>query len=387
MSRVVKSNKGEHTVKKYGARIFAMAVYMLLGVAGGVGAAQLMDMVRGEPFSLWTYLAAVALALVAFYAGWFLQVVIHEAGHLVGGLWSGYRFGSFRVGSLMWIRKDGGLRLRRLSLAGTAGQCLMCPPDLVDGKIPVVLYNLGGSLANLASLPLCALGCVLCRDLPFAKFFFLMTGGFGLATALTNGIPLRLGALNNDGRNALDLGKSPEAMKAFWVQMKVAEQSAQGRRLKDMPEEWFAMPEERELGNGLVAVQAVFRENRLMDEGRFGEAAALTDYLLERETGIIGIHKNLLICDRTFCELIGGRDPQVLERFSGAEMRKFRKQMGSFLTVLRTEYAWALLQERDEKKAAKWKMAFEKRTKTYPYPADLESERALMALCEKVTVS
>ena len=56
---------------------------------------------------------------------------------------------SFRVFNLMWIREGGRIRLRRMSIAGTGGQCLMGPPDLKDGKMPVMLYNFGGAIFNL----------------------------------------------------------------------------------------------------------------------------------------------------------------------------------------------------------------------------------------------
>ena len=89
------------------------------------------------------------LLFVGMYAAMFVQIIIHEAGHLVFGLVSGYRFSSFRILSFTLLKANGKLKLRRMKVLGTAGQCLMLPPDFVDGKIPVVLYNMGGSLMNL----------------------------------------------------------------------------------------------------------------------------------------------------------------------------------------------------------------------------------------------
>ena len=91
------------------------------------------------------------MLLVSIYIALFLQIIIHEAGHLIFGLMSGYRFCSFRVFSFIWMKENGKIKLKRLSLVGTAGQCLMAPPDLVNGKIPIVLYHLGGVTMNLIS--------------------------------------------------------------------------------------------------------------------------------------------------------------------------------------------------------------------------------------------
>ena len=42
-------------------------------------------------------LGVMLFSLFSAFAGGFLQIVIHEAGHLVTGLLSGYKFVSFRI--------------------------------------------------------------------------------------------------------------------------------------------------------------------------------------------------------------------------------------------------------------------------------------------------
>ena len=39
--------------------------------------------------------------LIVLVVSYFLHIIIHESGHLLFGLFSGYQFVSFRVGSLM----------------------------------------------------------------------------------------------------------------------------------------------------------------------------------------------------------------------------------------------------------------------------------------------
>ena len=57
--------------------------------------------------------------------------------------------------------------------------------------------------------------------------------------------------------------------------------------------------------------------------------------------------------------------------------------MKNFPSVLRTEYAYALLCEKDTVKADKVKNQFEKCAKTYPYQNDVQSERELMEIVKK----
>lgn len=57
----------------------------------------------------------------------FIQIIIHEAGHLVFGLLSGYEFVSFRIGSITLAKYDNKYCFKRFHIAGTGGQCLMMP--------------------------------------------------------------------------------------------------------------------------------------------------------------------------------------------------------------------------------------------------------------------
>ena len=323
------------------------------------------------------------LLLVGIYLILYLHIIIHEAGHLVFGLLTGYRFSSFRIGSFMLVKERGKLRFKRMSVAGTGGQCLLCPPELQGGKIPYILYNLGGSLMNLIFSLLCVLLYLLWRGVPYLAPLLLLSVAIGTTLALTNGIPMRVGMIDNDGRNALSMGKDAESLRAFWVQMKINEQTASGLRLRDMPEEWFAMPAERGMQNGIGSALAVFRCNRLMDEQRFDEADALMAEILDGENAVLGLYKNMLRCDRIYCELIGENRAEVLNGLLTREQKKFMKAMKRFPSVLRTQYAYALLAERNEKNAGKYKALFEKTARRHPYQAEIESERELVEIAEK----
>lgn len=355
-------------------------IYAMFALIGAVSGLLMVDYVRYAAESgvgLGEELLAIGLLVVGVYVSIFLQTIIHESGHLLFGLLSGYKFTSFRVGSLMLIRQNGKLLLRKMTLAGTGGQCLMAPPDMVDGKMPYVLYNLGGSILNLAA---CVLFSGLFLLVPSQSFWaqqlliLIMVGG---ALALMNGIPLDLGNIDNDGRNALSLHRDPRALRAFWIQMKANELTAAGVRLKDMPQEWFVLSEES-LENSMSAAIAVFSCNRLVDEHKFSEASARIRKLLDSRTGVAGLHRQLLVCDLMYCEMISCNRADVLEGMMTRQQQKFMRSMRTFPTVMRTEYAWALLAERDEKRAEQIRGHFERRAKSYPYPADMDGERELM---------
>ena len=111
----------------------------LLGAAGGYFFMWALD-----PYGMTVLLPSLACLVLSFW----LQAILHEGGHLVCGLLSGYRFLSFRVGSFTLLRQNGRLVLRRFYLPGTGGQCLLEPPD--GDEVPFRLYNLWG-----AAWPIC----------------------------------------------------------------------------------------------------------------------------------------------------------------------------------------------------------------------------------------
>lgn len=320
--------------------------------------------------------------LVGICLAFLFNMIMHELGHLVFGLLSGYKFSSFRIASFMWLKDDGKLKFKRIKIAGTGGQCLMIPPDMKDGKIPLVLYNLGGSFINIVIGVLCLVGYYFSSKIPFLSSVFLIFAVVAFISAAINGIPMRLGMIDNDGYNAFALSKNKDAVEAFWVQLKIVEQNSKGIRLKDMPAEWFDVPTDEAMKNSMVATRGVFACNRFMDEERFEEADTLMEHLLEIDSGIVGLHRNLLMCDRIYIELIRESRRDVVESMMSVEQKKFMKSMKRFPSVLRTQYAIALVFENDAVKAGAIKDEFEKIAKTYPYPQDIESERDLMAIAE-----
>lgn len=362
----------------------AVVFFMLIGAMCGVLMVQYVDKNAQADASGGEELFSLACLFVGMYVAIFVQLIVHEAGHLVFGLLSGYKFSSFRIFSFMWVKECEKIRLRRLSIAGTGGQCLMSPPDMKDGKIPLVLYNLGGSLMNIVASAVFFVLYIATKNIPFLSVMLLMCAIVGIVIAIMNGVPMRMGTVDNDGYNAFSLTRNSEAMRSFWIQMKVNEQLAKGVRLKDMPDEWFAVPSDEAMKNSMVVVMGVFACNRLMDQQDFQAADKLMEHIMSIESGMVGLHRSLMVCDRMYIEMISENRKEIIDKMLTKEQKQFMKQMKKFPSVLRTEYVLALLHDKDIIKAEKCKVLFEKCAKTYPYPNDIQSERELMEIIKEV---
>lgn len=328
--------------------------------------------------------SVVYLALVFSIAFTVLfSVIMHEAGHLLFGLISGYKFCSFMIFGIDLIKQDGKLRIKRYSLPGAGGQCLMCPPEYNDNSFPVMLYNLGGIIAN-AVVALVFGATVLLFDLGLVPKLIL--GGAALVNlvfALVNGIPISA-VIENDGYNTVMLKNNPKARKAFWLQLKYHELLAQGLRIKDLPEEMFFRPTDEELAsNSLIAFMANFMCERLVDEHRFEEAYSLSEEFLAKENKIIQLNRVIMVSDMIFTELILENRGEVLEGLLTKDQKRIMAQLKAMPCVLRTQYAYALLGQGDVSKAEKIKSKFDKVQKSYPYKGEIESAKELFAIVDE----
>ncbi len=85
----------------------------------------------------------------------------------------------------------------------------------------------------------------------------------------------------------------------------------------------------------------------------------------------VGLYRALLLCDEMYLELLGEHRRGTVDAMLTKPQRRFMRQMKDFPSVLRTEYALALLRGRFEKNAA-----------AYPYQGEIEQERSLLALAD-----
>lgn len=374
-----KSKKKKKSVwKSIGLIVLFLIISFGFGLLLGTVLDPIMDELPPEKF----FPGLIGVYIVLF-GGSFLHTVLHEAGHLVFGLFTGYQYSSFRIGSFMWVKYEGKIRLKRHTLAGTGGQCLMAPPDMVDGKMPYFLYNAGGCFANFVVSVIPLVLVLLFWQPTYLNFMVILWSVTGLFIVFTNGIPMKLQGMPNDGHNALSLGKDPEALMAFWLQMKIVEQISFGKRLKDLPEDWFTMPDEEGMQNSLIAAIAVFACNRMMDLGKYEEAAKEMERLVNKKSGMVGIHKHLLNIDRIYCEMVGKNRPEKIEELYTDELKKVLKVMKKSPSTHRLQYLYAKYVEKDEKKAAVAMAEFEKVAKTYPYPHEIDGEREMIAYAEE----
>lgn len=298
----------------------------------------------------WETIAATGVGIGAFLVALLILIPAHEAGHLVCGLLTGYKFVSFRIFNITFIKIDGKIRVKRYSIAGTGGQCLLTPPDLPLDKIPTVWYNAGGVLANILLL-LIVLPFLFLDINPFVKealFIFCIADVFLI---LMNGIPMKLGGVNNDGYNILHLRNQPESKRSLMIQLRSNAMIQEGVRPKDMPEEWFEWNPDINYKNPLEMILPMMHASRLIDEMEWENAYQEFEELYSHKSDIMSLYVSEIACELIFCALVTGRKERA-EEILDDKLKKyitgFSKVMSSKMRIL---CAIALYMENDRNKA------------------------------------
>ena len=350
-------------------KILSVALQLLIAMYSGWNMGMVVFEAENGTQALFRY----ALMVIFFLVSMILQTIIHEGGHLVFGLLTGYKFVSFRVLSFLWIKINEKILLRRYHLAGTLGQCLLDPPEYSE-KMPVVLYNLGGVIANIITSVIAYILYFFAKSYVL-RIFLLAFGMYGLMFAIANGLPLRTKNVSNDGMNLAELLREKDARKALWQQLKASALMAQGYRIKDMPEEIFEVDDMLARVTTLGSYIKLIEENRLVDEHQFLQANDAIEELLSGKYMLDGNSRNFLMMDRYYIDSLNYRQSEINDK----EFDAFVKAMKEFPSVMRYEYTKAI-NANDAKAAEEIRKRFEDKKKTHPYSGEIESEEELFDL-------
>lgn len=368
--------------RKIEKTIFSILMMIGFMVCGGfVGyAVGRYQKFRGESLETTEALFLMAGCLLLIYLSFFVNVCLHETGHMIFGLLTGYRFSSIRFGNLMFVKVGGKVKPKRMSVPGTLGQCLMLPPSGDNYDFPTTLYNLGGLLVNLIVVCICIVWYALLPEkdglggvVPMA---FALTG---FTVIMTNGFPFR--EISTDGANALLLRKDRNARRAFRNSLEIVNALADNRNAEELPEELFVFEEENPLDNPLVTGQAVSRMGWLVQRKRFREAYECGRLILEKATSIHELQEICLRLEMIYIQIVEYRNMEEAKNRYEKDRKQLRK-MAASLTCQRTLYAYYTLCQPDEKKAKDSRKLFEKLAARYPYKGDAEAERALVRLVD-----
>lgn len=347
-------------MKKILQMVFSLLTGALIGgaavgatifiIEGSDGTADVLRKVGELP--LVDFVVPIVLAFVAMVVAIVLHIVLHEAGHLLMGLATGYRFSSFRIGSIAFVRREGRISIRRYKLAGTGGQCLMLPPEVPAERVPFFWYNAGGVVMNIV---VALLALVMLKTCDFSMWWSewsIMMVIVGLFLAVVNGVPMRPGGMQNDGMNILMLYRNPEKRKDLMHQLQIAAAATEGKRASEMPAEWFDCDPMDDPKDLIRLASRLNHQARLIDQGRFVEAHAAVADLLAHFDELPQIVRFELAGEYVFTELLTTGCKEIVEKYWTKKQADYVKTGAKFSSAKqRILFAYALYAENDADKA------------------------------------
>ena len=176
-------------VAQYVLLAAALALTILLILKGDVG--------TGSRVLVCALVCVAAAGLQAHY-------LIHELGHLLFGLLSGFRPVSFSVACVRFSRI--GKKVSFVPNAAYAGACEMYPVGETRLKGRILLYTMGGVIFNFI-FAVTGILCFLLLPASWGLLFFVSLAPLNLFECVTELLPVQLSAGKTDGKFALDLIK------------------------------------------------------------------------------------------------------------------------------------------------------------------------------------
>ncbi len=291
-------------------------------------------------------LISILCSAIALY----IHIILHEGGHMIAGLLSGYKFISFRIGSYTLLHTNSQFRIKKFSIAGTGGQCLMLPPHRPIEEINTTLYNLGGVLSNTL-FSLIAITLLFITDNTWLSIALAVFAFIGLLLALTNGIPMKLSGISNDGNNVRFLNKNINAKKAFIYQLVANALIQEGTRPKDIPTQYLPDNIDIDYKDPLQTNWMLLFATTLIDKRQYNEAYSLLEKMYSLKDTMIELLQNEIKCELVYTALLTGHNETAQQLYDETLKQYVTQHQGVMTSKKRLLCAIALYMNNNEKEA------------------------------------
>lgn len=347
-------------------------VIMLVAVLGGAFLGGGLGYFKAEYEVFSSMYLPVYLLLNLVYLGLavFFAVILHEFGHLLGGLASGYRFLSFRVFDWILVSYPEGYRIKKFSLPGTLGQCLLEPAEKKDGDYPVFLYNYSGIAMNIL---LFILGMVyfLRGSNDYLIYFSYITSLINLILLVMNLVPME----PNDGYNGQMLRKDQEFKRIFWEILYINSILTRGQEVELAYLEGIKSP----IKTSFTAYLPLLMVSDFLVEEEYEKALSLLESL-DEDYELISIYSYEIYLEIYFCQtILDWKEGLVLkEIYLSKDLDSYMKMTKTYPSRHRFWIFYYGLVKVDEKKLAQAKENFIKSLKSYPTRGEAVKEEKIV---------
>jgi hypothetical protein len=320
-----------------------------LGIIAGISiliAAIKADRAKTMPIE--RFIPAFILLLLLLLIVYLLHIVLHETGHLLFGLLTGYRFLSFRILSIILYKKNGELHIGKHSINGLAGQCLMYPPSRRDDKsFPFILYFLGGGIINLTASLLMVIPIITTEN-SYVRVISIVILLVGLILTVSNLVPLSIG-IPNDGMNVKSMLQDKNMQDAVYLQLQLNAEMSGKKMITDYSPEIFELSEGICDTNTVIAIIRLYSYFQKLAFHDYQGAEIILSAMEQKSEEYQPIILNLIESERLFFMLIQHRPIEEIAAFYERFRLIFAKN-NSNIGLQRIHYIYEIFMSEEEKK-------------------------------------
>lgn len=314
-----------------------------------------------------------------------IHAIIHETGHLIGGLVSDYRLISFRIFSLVLVKNDESYKFKILKLNGTYGQCLMLPPKGIEfTQCPYYLYNIGGIFFDmLISILVCISALWLCEN-PIIKNFLLIFVVLGVYLSIINYVPIPMAT--NDGSNIRAIRKNKVLLQPFMQQLFIPQALFDGKDIHEFTQQEIELPKDSDITE---PINSFFLNIQYMKYLKVRDFTSAESILLQLESEYYSMPKRMRLfidVERLFLLLIQEADLKGIKTHY-LYIKKAMKKNKSYPSVLRTLYAYEKMIHKDDKKSIQILKRIQMMLHTNPIPQEVRLNIELIHWMDEQIIS
>lgn len=299
-----------------------------------------------------------------------LQTVIHEGGHCIFGLLTGYRLLSFRIFSVTLIKENGKLQIKRYEASGSQGQCIMIPSFEFKDNYPRIFYHMGGIIADLI---VSIISVFIIMGPPIfnciERFIGIYTFIFFFGSVIINGVPSRKRNINNDGLVLQSILKNGQARVSDYYQRELFNHLYKGNTYRDFPKEKFQVSAESDLSNVFIAWHKIYEGYYYMDIKQWDKALACISTFDDAKISISRAIRITVIAEMLFLYIELGKNPSEIEDLYSS-IKKLLKKCRWDYNLVRVRIAYEMFKDRSDENKARIRKELLTLNKYYPYKGE-----------------
>ena len=332
-----------------------------------------------------SFLILILITIAAIILPFYLQIIIHEAGHLVFGKLTGYRFLSFRIWNKVLVRENRHWKIKTYSDRDSIGQCLMLPPRKDNRETPYALNHLGGIILNgITGILFLSVSCMEIAFSYFIRLFSFTSGLFGVIMFIANGLPIRYFG-NNDGTNYLALRKNKSARYFYFQQLKQLPDLQKGKTYGDLSLEFNRVIKEKDLDNPILGWQKMLEYYSYLDQGWWKKARECLSAFQPIKSLDRGMQYTIQ-WEELFLSIVIKDDPKEIEmRYQ--RIKGFINRKHGDIDLIRVHLAYkiyrdsqVLTYDKRIKKQEEYRKEMKRRSNNYLYPGKTEFSMKMLQI-------